>query len=50
MKYKKRAGKYVFEKDGVYFSLTPSQVYEMFRLLSDIIENKTPLASDQQEG
>ena len=36
MNYKEKDGKYIFEKEGVYFSLTLDQVKEMHALTKEI--------------
>lgn len=40
MKYEKKKGKWIFNKDGVYFSLTSSQVTSMRKLLQKIEEEQ----------
>ena len=39
MKYRKVNDKFVIEKDGVYFSLTPTQIKELQNLLQQIQED-----------
>lgn len=36
MNYKYINGKYIFEKEGVYFSLTPEQAAKMLEILMDL--------------
>lgn len=35
--FTKKNGKYIFNKDGVYFALTPLQVLELQKILNEII-------------
>ena len=37
MKYREKNGKWIFEKDGVFFSMTKDQLREMRRLCSEIL-------------
>lgn len=41
MKYEIKNGKYIFEKDGVYFSLTLEQVWLMSTFCNEIKRNGT---------
>ena len=43
MKYEKRNDKYVFEKDGVYFSMSLEQIDDMAITLSEIQKKERPV-------
>ena len=40
MEWKFKKGKYVIEKDGVFFSLYPGQIYELSRVLDKIKDER----------
>jgi len=49
--YEKRKGKYVFCKDGVYYSMTLAQVHEMASLSDEIFNDNLMAACDEvQKG
>jgi len=37
MTYREKNGRYIFEKDGVFFAMTKDQLREMRRLCSEIL-------------
>ena len=50
MNYEKKNGKYIFEKDGVFFALTPEQCEEMTALLVEIYNAENPVFGCFVEG
>jgi len=50
MKYEKRKDKYVFEKDGVYFSMTVDQIDEMSKLITKIQKERSTIFKCVVEG
>ena len=47
MKYREKNGKYIVEKDGVYFSMTDAQVREMRDLCNGILGEYAMVVSEE---